>query len=178
MKKLLKQITILCLAFCCLAVFVACGSPGDEFAGEYEFCDYEFMRISDTNTGQIAVVGLDDPKLQEAINDSKTMVGIKVKLTAKEVLFCDTDLRFDVESYQFFKPNKDSPQYEDNTGLYKITTNNEKLIIDIRAFKSSGIDNNIIIRVTNFVIGSDGEEYRCFISFRFLDVRRPSKDIS
>ena len=161
MKKLLRQLMILCLAVLCLAVFVACGSPGDEFAGEYVMLgnDYQINSITDISSDTTLKFNeITDTNVINAINGSIAMVGTKVKLTAKEVWFRDSDTKFDVESYGLLVPSND--------GQYDIKTSDEKLLIYIFAYKATDKKNSeISINVYGFITGVDEKEYGYLIIF-------------
>lgn len=168
MKKSLKQLIVLSLAVCCLAAIAACGSPGGEFAGEYEISSYEPYNIAAVDSNNAAVVKpYADANLNQAINDSIAMVGTKVKLTVKEILFRDSGTKFNVAEYQLSIPEEPELQIPENRhGYYEISTNDEKLIIIVCADKVNG--NNVIqVCIYNYAIGVDGEEYRYAIYINF-----------
>jgi len=181
MKKFLKQLTILSMAVCCLLALVSCYKPASKFAGEYVlsgeqneieyYCPYQNELDGGYVSDERAPNEMkSDTNLVKAINDCISMVGTKVKLTAKDVLFCDSDTKFKVKNYIFNGKSKNQ-----NYGLYEITTKTEKLFIVVEAGKNSGMklnDNMIIISVNKYVTAVDGKEYRCYVGIRLIKGER------
>ncbi|MCL1901008.1 MAG: hypothetical protein FWG51_01245 [Firmicutes bacterium] len=172
MKKLLKHLIVLSLAVCCLAAFAACGSPGDEFSGEYEKSDYDYEMNAAGSNGVSINKPYVDANLIKAINDNIAIVGTKVKLNAKEVLFRDSNTKFNVAEYRLSIPEEPEFQIPENrSGRYDITTNDEELIIIISARKANG-RSFIAVYVQNCIIGVDGEKYYYYVNIRFESVEK------